>query len=472
MVDRLSVLDASFLRMESATVHMHVGGLGIFSPGLEHAAVLATLRDRLEAVPRARMRVVVPPRGGGRPYWADDPDFDLTYHVRHAALPAPGTMRQLGEFLARLVGRHLDRDRPLWELYVIEGLEHGRVALFRKVSLAMASGDGHDPFAVLLDATPDGPGDPSGFGRWHARARPRTTDVYVDAAIRRGARALDVGRATAEVLTDPRRVGGVAAAVGRSAVGLAGRVRPPVRSPLSRRLTPHRRFATAQLDLARIRLVRRAFGGAVNDVVVAVVGDAVGRLLRHRGHDTKDLDLTVVVPVRVHDHAPVAGIGSGPTVGEGVVGVLAPLPVMDMDPVARLYRVMGEMAGLKESRQAVAADQLMRVAGYGPSALHALAARVASAHQRHHVALSNAPGPQEPRYLAGTVLEETYPFVPLAGEATLSIAVSSYAGGMYVGLLGDRDAVFDLPLLPAFLDEAVAELAGAAVDAEASGRRG
>ncbi|HWH32491.1 MAG TPA: WS/DGAT domain-containing protein, partial [Egibacteraceae bacterium] len=219
-----------------------------------------------------------------------------------------------------------------------------------------------------------------------------------------------------------------------------------------------------------LRTIRRAFGGTINDIVVSVCGDAVGRLLRWRGYETKDLDLRVMVPVRVHGEGEVPGsvqelgqgMGQTQSVGGGVVGVMAPLPVMQMDPVARLYRIMGEMAGLKESRQAVAADSLMRLAGYAPPNLHALAARLASGQARYNLALSNAPGPQEPRYLHGVPMEGSFPFIPLAGDCALSIALTSYAGRMYVGLVGDWDGMPDLDTLSEFLAEAVAELLDAA----------
>ena len=157
-VDRLSVLDSSFLELESPNHHMHVGGLGIFEPGLRYADVVRVLRDRIDQIPKARRRVVTLPAVAGRPLWVDDPDFDLTYHVRHAALPAPGDREQLGEFLSRLMGRALDRDRPLWEIYVIDGLEGDRVGMFRKVHLAMANGEDGDPFSVLLDDERTGTG--------------------------------------------------------------------------------------------------------------------------------------------------------------------------------------------------------------------------------------------------------------------------------------------------------------------------
>jgi diacylglycerol O-acyltransferase / wax synthase len=462
MPQRLSVADASLLTLDAATTPMHAGGISLFEPGLAFADVLETLRSRLDAVPLARQRLQPVALRANRPVWVDDAHFDLSYHLRHAALPAPGESAQLGEFVSRLIGRPLDRSRPLWEIYVIEGLEGGRTALFRKVHLAMAGGDHGDPFAVLLDDVPDSPVSALGdlTERWEPEAPPGMLNLAAEGARDRARNLGQVAQTAARAMGRPSQ----ALELAISTFGVLGRVlrgRPD--SPLNVRLSPHRRFATARVELEDLRAVRRAFGGTINDAVVAVVGDAVGRLLRWRGHETKDLDLQVMVPVRVHQEHGAAeeadeALPVARSVGEGVVGVLAPLPVMEMDPVARLYRVMGELAGLKESRQAVAADTLVRLSGYAPANLHATAARLASAEQRYNVALSNAPGPQQPRYLAGVRMREAYPFIPLAGDAALSISVSSYDGVMFFGLLGDRDAMRDLDVLAEFVPEAVREL--------------
>lgn len=460
-LQRLSLFDASFLRLDSPTTPMHTGGVVVFEPGLTFGAVSEALRARLHLAPLARKRLREVPLGG-RPAWVDDPEFDLSYHLRHAALPAPGDRDQLGEFLSRLIGRQLDRRRPLWEMYLIEGLEGGRVALFRKVHLAAVSSGAADPLTVLLDDRP-GADDPAP-APWDPAPPAAPSRLAVDAVREHAGTLVELARDAGGLAAAPRRLLGAARGAAGSMVGMAARaVRLAPDSPLNVRLSPHRRFATARVDLEGLREVRRAFGGTINDAVVAVVGDAVGRLLRGRGHDTTDLDLRVMVPVRVaRDDGEVGDLAEELTLGTGVVGVLAPLPVMEMDPVARLYRVMGELAGLGESRQAVAADDLVRLAGFAPPNLHAMAARLASAEQRYNVALSNAPGPQSPRFLRGVRLEETYPSIPLAGDAALSIAVTSYQGEMFVGLLGDRDALGDLPDLAAALTAAADDLHAAA----------
>ena len=461
MHERLTVLDASLLDLDNPRAPLHTGGVSVFRGAIPFWDVHEALQARLDRVPLARRRVREVPFGG-RPVWVDDPDFDLSYHLRHAALPQPGDDGQLGEFVSRLIARPLDRQRPLWELYVIEGLEGGRTALFRKVHLAMAGGDHGDPFAALLDDEAD-VGAEAAPTSWEPEEEPSVVELAADAARERAAEATRAGRGLADVATHPARAAGAATAAVGSVAGIAARLAQAApRSPLNRRLTSHRRFATTQLDLDAMRSVRTSLGGSVNDAVVAVCADAVGRLLRWRGHETKDLDLRVMVPVRVHGDAGGGELDPASTIGEGAVGVIAPLPVMEMDPVARLYRVMGELAGLKESRQAVAADHLVRLAGYGPATLHATAARLVIGEQRYNFALSNAPGPQTPRWLAGVPLEASYPFIPLSGDAALSIAVTSYTGVMCVGLLGEWRAMPDLPRLATFIGESADDLCEAA----------
>lgn len=461
--ERLQAVDASFLSLETSTTPMQTGGLAVFEPGLEFAEVADALRARIHLVPLARKRIQEVPVGGA-PVWVDDTEFDLSFHLRHAALPSPGDRAQLGEFLARLMSRPLDRTRPLWELYVIEGLEGGQAGLFRKVHLAAAGSQDSDLFAALLDDRPDAPDPPPPAVRWRPSEPPGQASLAAEAFGDWLGQLADAGANLRHLAAAPRRLVRAATSVAGSTIGVVARIAgsaPP--SPLNARLSPHRRFATARVDLTDLRAIRRQFGGAINDIVVALVGDAVGRLLRSRGYDTTDLDLRVMVPVRVAEDTPRGGaVAQAGMLSPGVVGVLAPLPVMEMDPVARLYRVMGELAAIRESRQAVAANDLLKLAGYGPANLHALAARVASAEQRYNVALSNAPGPQTPRYLRGVLLQETYPFLPLAGDAALSVAVTSYAGEVFFGVLGDRDAMPDVDVVVDSLGEAVAELAEAA----------
>ncbi len=476
MYERLSVLDTSFITRETLAAPLHVGGLTVFSSDLHFDAVAQALRRRMHLVPLGRRKpygfsVNAASATTGRPVWVDDADFDLSYHLRHSALPPPGDDAQLHAFLARLMQRRLDRSRPLWEIYVIEGLEGGaKVGVFRKTHLAMAGGDRGDPFAVLLDEAPEPPAVEEPDQAWAPSSPPGPLRLAVGAARDTVERAGGVAGDLTRLATHPTALARAAAEIAGDTANLVTRLaRPAPPSPLNTRLSSHRRLATLRTALEDYRRVRSAFGGTVNDVVIAVASDAIGRLLRWRGHDTKNLDLRVMVPVRVHEDAAEAEveIGEAHTIGNGVVGVVAPLPVMRMDPVARLYRIMGEMAGLKESRQAVAASNLVRLAGFATPNLHAAAARLVSAEQRYNVALSNAPGPQQERYLAGTAMQATYPFIPLAGNSALSIAVSSYVGDVTWGLVGERDAMEDLDLLRDFVVDSLQDLVGAAGDAGA-----
>ena len=466
MPDRLSFVDAQLLSSERTATPLHMGGVGLFEPGLDYSTVAAVLERRLDRIELARRRVQFPAPGAGGPVWVDDTDFDVSYHLRHAALPSPGDAEQLGQYVSRLIARPLDRNRPLWELYVIEGLEGGRVAVFHKMHLAMAGEGAGDPFSVLLDETPQAPDTDVVPQRWEPTPKDGQISLAFDATRERLGRVARLGRGVRNVaerlVSEPATVVNAAATAAGSAANVVVRMAQQApASPLNVHLTAHRRFSMLSIELEDLREIRRAVGCTINDVVVALTADAVGRLLRWRGYDTKDLDLRVVVPLRVHDNpAPPAAfdLATARPAGEGVVGVLAPLPVMQMDPVARLYRIMGEMSQHREMRQAMAAETLVRLAGYAPPNLHARAARVAWAEQRYNVALSNAPGPQSPRYLAGLRLQASYPVIPLSGTAALSVSVRSYAGSMFVGLLGDRDAMADLDLLGEFLTEAVADL--------------
>lgn len=463
MIDRLSVLDASMLRLESATTPLHTGGISIFAPGLEYETLEALLKGRLQQVPYARQRVLAAPLGSN-PVWIDDDAFDLTYHLRHASLPAPGDMAQLGEYVSRLLERPLDRERPLWEIYLIEGLEGGRTAVFRKTHLAIAGGDRGDAFGAMLAEQPRPVPRPQD-SQWHARPAPSSLTLARESLKALQDESVSLVREASSIALNPVKAFGVAGHVVGATAGMVLRLaRAQPDSPLNAELSRHRRFAFASTELATLRKIRRRFGGSINDIVVSVCADAVGRLLRWRGFDTGSLDLRVMVPVRIHsptrlEESPGAPlVGDVPVGGDGAVGVLAPLPVMAMDPISRLYRVMGELAGVKESRQAVAAESLVRLAGYAPPSLHATAARVVMGADRYNLALSNAPGPQTPRYLGETRMEASYPYVPLAGTAPLSIAVSSYVGRLDFGLLGDRAAMPDIDQLARFVLAAVDDL--------------
>lgn len=446
--DRLSALDSTFLNFEHPHAPMHVAGLYLFEgepqvagrPGL--LGLFRTVEERLPEVPRYRQRVVEMPLGIAHPVWADDPDFDLSYHLRRAALPRPGGMRELIEYVARIHARPLDRRRPLWEMYLIEGLEDGRMALYSKVHHAMVDGvSGIDLATILLDLDPMGrpPAQP---------ARPTPAALPSGAELTRELIADGAGRLVRSALGALRNPQRVPRAALRSLGGapdlrrLAGLLRPAPQSPINVPVGAARRISLVSIPLARAKAVKNALGGTVNDVVLAVVGESLDHFLQHRGIPHVEEIYRVMVPVSVRDET------ERSTLGNRVAAIFVDLPVGPMPARRRLAAVSSAMHDLKERRQAVAADRLVGLAGWAPATLHGLAGRLEYAHQRIlNTVVSNVPGVQFPIYAGGARLLEAYPLLPLSANVALVICVTSYDGGLYFGLIGDYDALPDLDII-------------------------
>jgi diacylglycerol O-acyltransferase len=455
--DRLSPLDASFLFAEDRTTAMHVGGVMTFArPETGDVdAFVALIGRRLGLVPRYRQKVREVPGYLGLPVWVDDPDFDLDYHVRRAALPAPGTDEQLRELVGRLLGRRLDRSRPLWEIYLVEGLSGGRFAVITKTHHAMVDGlASMDVGALLLDATPE-PRE-TAPDEWSPEPEPSALDLAADAvrdAIRRPRAAFDVA---ARARADARDVlAGVERAVATLVSATGGR---PVH-PLNAVIGQQRRFGTARGTLAEHRTVRAACGGTVNDVVLAVVTGALRRWMMTRGELLRDgTTVRALVPVSVR-----ARHANGAS-GNNISAYFVELPVGERDPLRRLHLVSAAMAAHKAGGQAVGATTLIRLAGLAPPTLHSLGVRLASqfSSQVYNVLVTNVPGPARPLYAMGARMLDMYPVVPLAGGQAVAIGITSYDGGMYYGLTADRDALPDVDVLAAEMTEALAELVAAA----------
>ena len=463
MPDRLSPLDASFLFAEDRTRAMHVGGVMTFAPpgGAEFdmEAFAALIGRRLGLVPRYRQKVREVPGHLGLPVWVDDPDFDLDYHVRRSALPRPGTDEQLRALVGRLIARRLDRARPLWEIYLVEGLRDGRFAVVTKTHHAMVDGIASmDVGALLLDTTPVPRA--TAHDRWRAAPEPSGLELAVDAvaeAWRRPRTVLDVA---ARAGSDAREVAaGLERAVAALTAVTAGR---PVQ-PLNTAIGEQRRFATAATTLADHRAVRAARGGTVNDVVLAVVTGALRRWMMTRGEPlVEGTSVRALVPVSVRARRD--GAPRGPATGNSISAYFVDLPVGESDPLRRFDRVSAAMAAHKAGGQAVGATALIRLAGLAPPTLHSLGVRLASqfSSQVYNVLVTNVPGPPRPLYAMGARMLDMYPVVPLAGGQAVSVGITSYDGGMHYGLNADRDAVPDVDVLAGALDEALAELVGAA----------
>lgn len=457
MTDRLNALDVSFLYMEEATTPMHVGGVAIFQPaeaGFDYDRLVQLIKGRIALVPRYRQRIRWVPGNLANPVWVDDEGFDVTYHVRRSALPKPGTEAQLRELIARIMSRPLDRNRPLWEMYLVEGLEGGRFALLTKTHHAMVDGaTAIDIAQVILDATPEPRSVAADL--WRPSREPTSVHLLAGAVN-------DLARSPAALAERTRSHLGDLSATGaqlaRQAVGLLSAAmtvaRPTPSSPLNAEIGEQRRFATAAMKLDDYRAIRKAHGGTVNDVVLAVVAGALRSWLMTRGESVGPrATIRAMVPVSVREDGETAG-------GNRVAAFLVDLPVGEPDPVMRLQRIAFEMAQYKESGQMLGAEAIVALAGFAPPTLHALGARLGSgfSNRVYNVVVTNVPGPQFALYAGGAEMLAAFPVVPLSKGQAVSIGLTSYNGGVYFGLNADRDAMPDIDVLAQCLLDALEEL--------------
>jgi diacylglycerol O-acyltransferase / wax synthase len=466
--DRLTPLDASFLYLEEPTTAMHVGSVGIFEPpedGFDYDTLHDLIGARIAYVPRYRQRIRSVPGRLGNPVWVDDENFDLSYHVRRSALPRPGSDEQLHELVARIQSRRLDRKRPLWEVYLVEGLADGRFAIISKAHQAMVDGiNAVDIAQVILDPSPEP--RPTPVVAWRPAAEPSWFELVA------GAVADAVRRPTAVLDTVRSGVGDVTATAGKvadAAVGLfaAARTaaRPAPHSPLNREIGEQRRCATVRTDLEDYKRIRRRHGGTINDVVLATVTGALRAWLLTRATAvTSRSTVRALLPVSVRLDGE-ASDSDGHVLGNRVASFLVDLPVGEPSPVVRLHQVSYAMRAHKESGVAVGADALVQLSGFAPPTLHSLGARVTNSLSKRlfNLVVTNVPGPQFPLYAGGARMLEAYPVMPLAKGQAVSIGVTSYDGGVYYGINADRDAMPDVDVLADCVVEALAEL-GAAAD--------
>jgi len=435
-LDRLTPIDAAFLHQEGAHSHMHIGGLTIVEgPPPETSELLEQIRLRLHLVPRYRHKLANTALDSGRPVWIDDPSFNLEYHIRHTALPTPGQWEQLCSLTARIFSQQLDRSKPLWEMWLIEGLEDDRFAHHSLID-GIA---GVDLATVLFDVSPEPPPIRHSGRPWEPRPEPGTAELI--AAGMRG--AVRAGLALAEGAVDALAHPEHAVARAREAAEGIGEVvwaalNPAPETPLNVPIGPHRRFFGIACQLEDFKTVKNAFGGTVNDVVLAVVTGALRTFLISRGRHTEGVELRALVPVsvRVEDEK-----GEG---GNRLVVMRGPLPVYIADPVQRLRFVSQAMDGLKESKQALGAEVIAGVQNFAPPTLLAQASRLNFSTRLFNLIVTNIPGPQFPLYVLGREMLEAYPVAFLPENHALDIAIMSYNGQMNFGLLGDFDALPDI----------------------------
>ncbi len=457
MVDRLCAEDASSWYLEDASTPTHVGGVALFKEpenGFGYDRLVRLISDRIALAPRYRQKVKHVPGNLGAPVWVDDRTFDVTYHVRRSALPRPGTEAQLRELVARVMARPLDRNRPLWEMYLVEGLKGGRFALLTKSHHALVDGiTSVDIGQVILDDAPIA--DLEVAPVWRPSREPSRTELLLNAA---GEQL----HSPAEMVTTVRAgVSGVTSAVtglGRQAIGIVSAAmsvaRAPAHGPLNFDISEQRRFGMAALKLADFKVIRSAQGGTVNDVVLAVATGALRAWLMGRGERLNARsELTALVPVSVEPSFDTPDAGD-------VQPFLVNLPIGEADPIVRLSRISFEMSQHRESSRLLGAEALATLAGFAPPTLHALGARVGAdiTLRTHNLVITNVPGPQTPLYVGGAEMVAAYPVVALARGHGLSIGITSYDGGVYFGITADRDGIPDVDDLASSMQEARAEL--------------
>ncbi len=457
--DRMSPLDASFLLAENDVGHMHIASVGIFEgPEPPFDGIVAMIESKLALVPRYRRVVRHVPFELGRPVWVDDPHFNIDYHLRHTALPAPGGEAELRKLVGRVMSQPLDRSKPLWEIWVVAGLEDDHWAVLSKTHHAMVDGvSGTDLLASIMDVSPE-PITPLPVA-WSPEPTPSAAQLALQAScelLGSPYAQLQALRASAAV---PRQALREAGEVVRGLSAMTGLVRRPPPSTLNGPLGPHRRYAWASTVVGDIKVIRRGLGGTFNDVVLAAVTNGFRELLLHRG-ESVDRVVRTLVPVSVRprdDHGLAVGDG---TMQNKVSAMFAELPVSIADAAERLSVLSLQMEGLKESKQAVAGEALTSMSGFAPPMLLALAMRVTSRLPQRNVntVTTNVPGPQIPLYIRGRRMLKAYPYVPLAGQVRVGVAIFSYNGEVNFGITGDYDTTGDLDVLSRGIEEGIAQL--------------
>jgi len=442
---------------------MHVASTSIFEgPPPTHEEFRDHISSRLHLVPRFRQKLRFVPLGQGRPVWVDDPHLNLSYHVRITALPSPGSEEQLRNLAARIFSQQLDRSKPLWELWLVHGLEGDRFAIIGKSHHALVDGiSGVDITTVLFDTEREPANPPALPPKWAPRPEPTDLKLLSDALRERATSPREFVRGVRAALRGPRQV---LRGLGDTSKVVGAGISAPSTS-LNVEIGPHRRVAFARADLGVLKAVKNEHGGTVNDVVLSVVTGALGNYLRARGQDTEGLELRAMVPVSVRADEERGALGNR------ISAMMAPLPVWCEEPVRRLHLITEIMGDLKGSGQAVGAEILTRVVDFAPTTIASQAARLQPAQRFFNLVVTNVPGPQFPLYVLGRQMEAIFPMVPLARRQALCVGIMSYNGQVNFGLIGDYDAMADLESFGRDLEGALAEIAAASAGPDGAAQR-
>lgn len=449
--ERLTALDASFLALEDENSPLHVGAVAVFGPGplTEPEGVdIERFRRFVESVlhPRYRQRVDRMPLTDA-PIWVDDPRFNLRYHVRHVSLPKPGDERLLKRLAGHIMSLPLDHKRPLWELWVVEGLDAGGFAVITKAHHCMIDGVGSaDLMTASMQLEPDARiQEPR---RWQPRPAPGPLDLVLgELSRRREQGAAVVGAARDAVLHPWRSLTSLSGAMEGIGEALGASMHRSSPTPLNVEIGPHRRFDWLRYDLADVKNVKNQLGGTVNDVVLANVSGAIRRFLKLRGVDVDSIAFRAMVPVNIRREG-----GTG-QMGNRVATLAVKLPLDETEPRGRLERIVASTRELKSSKQAAGMEAIEEISDWGLSGLFLQLARFSALTRPFNVVVTNVPGPQVQAYLLGSPLLSAYPLVPLYKNQALGIALFSYNGGLFWGLNADWDAVPDLHDFVGYLAE-------------------
>jgi len=461
--ERLTAMDTSFLILEkpwsplhvSATLIYEAGPLRSEGRGIDIDAYKEATRSVLHEIPRYRQKLDWIPVAG-HPVWVDDAEFNLDYHIRHTSLPHPGTDEQLKQMSARIMAQPLDMSKPLWEAWVVEGLEGDRFAVISKIHHCMVDGMAGQDLAQILHSTDPEDRRRDAAPEWRPRLAPTPAQLLKDEALRYAGlpkKATEGARALTRELIEMRDEFSTRV---QSIRDMMSSMRDePSKTALNEPIGPHRRFDWRDMPLERVKTVRRALGCTINDLVLATVTGAVRDFLTQRGEKLDGLDFRIAAPVSIRSDDDAA-------MGNRVSQWFVKSPVDEPDVMKRVEKIRAATEELKASNQAMDADLIMNIAEWTPTSLLSLASRSASGSAPYNMMVTNVPGPQEPLYLLGARLESLYSQVPIADSTALGVALVSYAGKLCWGFNADLERVPDLDLFADAIEAAFNEIATAA----------
>jgi WS/DGAT/MGAT family acyltransferase len=455
---------------------MHIGGLAVFEPGPwkshdeRYAALLRHIEPRLDLMPRYRQKVAFLPLNVDTPVWVDDDNFDLSFHVKRAAIPGRGTKQELCDYIGRVFSRQLDRRHPLWELYYIENVEGDRWGLLTKTHHSLVDGLSALELATVLMDTTDDYVPPKEKSKWHSSgAEPGTLNLLMQSLRQRAAQPVGIVRSAVEAVSNPGRL---ASALGEAAGALAVTVREltPPEGPLNGPTGPTRVYWYSSFGLNEFKEVKHAFNATINDVVLGVVSGGLRKYLEIHGEEVDHTKIKALCPVSLRDDKQKTALGNV------LAMMLVPLPVDEPFPAARMRKVKANVDRLKKSKQALGADILLKLAGFSPATLHGMVARASLKQMNYNTIVTNVPGPQWPLYTLGCRLTNAMPIAFLYEGQQVATAIFSYLGHLSFGYIADRSSFPDLPRLGECMEESFAELldvarASQAVTAPARTRR-